>query len=219
MYTGYNSNRKSLKHTLKTISNAAKAASVHIEAALHGENYAVEKKVQAQITVSQDRSQGQKKENQMRMMVAVRTPHSQLPYEVDLQAHRMIERPSSQWDKDALLREPISSKINMKIEYGRRKEQLEIVEVDIKADRSAQQIAFAKDSEAWRRCDADLAKNQQLSESCKKARHHAASLDEIKMELAIPKHVARNPIMVTIADIAKVVSIPYISVEESGFNR
>jgi len=31
--------------------------------------------------------------------------------------------------------------------------------------------------------------------------------------------VARNPIMVTIADIAKVVSIPYISVEESGFNR
>merc|ERR1719315_413867 len=154
MYTGYNSNRKSLKHTLKTISNAAKAASVHIEAALHGENYAVEKKVQAQITVSQDRSEGQKKENQMRMMVAVRTPHSQLPYEVDIQAHRMIERPASQWDKDALLREPISSKINMKIEYGRRKEQQEIVEVDIQAHRMIERPASQWDKDAWRRCDA-----------------------------------------------------------------
>merc|ERR1712112_374815 len=45
------------------------------------------------------------------------------------------------------------------------------------------------------------------------------SLDEIQMNVAIPKHVARNPIMVKIADIAKVISIPYLSVEESGFNR
>merc|ERR1712002_18778 len=219
MHTGYKSNRKSLKSILKSISNAAKAVSVHVQAALHGENYAPERIVQTQITISQDRSQGQKKENQMKVKVAVKTPHSQLPYEVDLHAHRMIERPSSEWDKDAILREDISSKISIKAEYGRQKEQQQIVKMDIQAERSAEQKEFAKRSESWRRCDADLAKNQQLSKDCKMARHHAASLDEVQMEVQVPKHIVKHPMAFTLAGMAKAYFIPYLYIEESSFSR
>jgi len=219
MHTGYKSCRKSLKSIMKSISNAAKAVSVHVQAALHGENYVAERLVQTQITISQDRSQGQKKENQMKVKVAVKTPHAQLPYEVDFHAHRMIERPASQWDKDAILREDISSKIAIKAQYGRQKEQQHVVKVDIQAERSAEQKEFAKRSEAWRRCDADLAKNQQLSVSCKEARHHAGSLDEIQMEVQVPKMIVRNHMAATIARMAQAYFIPYLSIEESSFSR
>merc|ERR1712098_945909 len=100
-------------------------------------------------------------------MGTVRTPHSQLPYEVDVEADRMIERPASQWDKDAILRENIASKINVRAQFGRRQEKQDIVQLDIQAERSPEQKSFARNSESWKKCDRDLAKNQQLSDSCK----------------------------------------------------
>merc|ERR1719318_1487084 len=115
IHTSYKSNKNSLNTILKGIRNAARAVSIHVQAALHGENYVVERKLQAQVAITEDKSQGQKKENQVKVKVALVTPKAQLPYEVDLQA-----------------------------------------------ERSAEQIAFARNSEFWKRCDADLAKNQQL---------------------------------------------------------
>merc|ERR1712098_59720 len=152
-------------------------------------------------------------------MGTVRTPHSQLPYEVDVEADRMIERPASQWDKGAILRENIASKINVRAQFGRRQEKQEIVQLDIQAERSPEQKSFARNSESWKKCDRDLAKNQQLSDSCKWARRYAASLDEIKGELALPKAVAKSPITATVVGIAQAYFIPYLRIEESSFDR
>merc|ERR1719228_1568658 len=194
-HTGYKSNMKSLQGMLKSISNAAKAVSINVQAALHGVNYSADRKVEAQFTISEDKSQGSRKENQLKLKVSVKTPHSQQPYNLGLHAHRMIERPSSQWDRDAMLREDISSKINIKAQFGRKHEQQQAVQMDIQAERSAEQKAYAWNSQAWRKCDSDLSKNQQLSESCKESCHHAASLDVVQAELSLPKQVARSPYM------------------------
>merc|ERR1712002_25612 len=219
IHTSYKSNKNSLNTILKGIRNAARAVSIHVQAALHGENYVVERKLQAQDAITEDKSQGQKKENQVMVKVALVTPLSQLPYEVDLQAIRVLERPASQWDKDAIVREAIASKINIRAQFGRRQEKQEIVQMDIQAERSAEQIAFARNSDFWKRCDADLAKNQQLSADCKAARHGAASLDVVKADVALPKILARHPITTTIVGMAQAYFIPYLAIEESIFNQ
>merc|ERR1712002_1158663 len=219
IHTSYKSNKNSLNTILKGIRNAARAVSIHVQAAPHGENYVVERKLQAQVAITEDKSQGQKKENQVKVKVALVTPKAQLPYEVDLQAIRVLERPASQWDKDAIVREAIASKINIRAQFGRRQEKQEIVQMDIQAERSAEQIAFARNSVFWKRCDADLAKNQQLSADCKAARHGAASLDVVKADVALPKILARHPITTTIVGMAQAYFIPYLAIEESIFNQ
>merc|ERR1719147_207137 len=218
-HTSYKSTKKCLKSILEPIRNAARAVSVHVQAALHGERYVVEKKVQAEIAISEDSSQGQKKENQVKVKFAVKTPHSQLPYEVELSALRMLERPSSEWDIDAIMREAIGTKINVRAQFGRRQERQEIVQLDIQAERSSEQKQFVRNSEFFKRCESDLARNWQLSQSCKKARHHAASLDEIKAEVALPKVVARSPVTATVVGMAQATLLPYLYIEESNYNR
>merc|ERR1719228_1864327 len=223
VYTCKHTSYKSIKNTVNKIlrdhQNSARAVSLHVMAALHGQNYIANREVQAQIAISEDNSLGQKKLNKMKVEAIVRTPHSQLPYEVDVEADRMIERPASQWDKDAILRENIASKINVRAQFGRKQEKQEIVQLDIQAERSPEQKSFARNSESWKKCDHDLAKNQQLSDSCKWARRYAASLDEIKGELALPKAVARSPITATVVGIVQAYFIPYLRIEESSFDR
>merc|ERR1719153_391202 len=191
-HMSYKSIKKTLKTILKDHQNPARAVSIHAQAALHGQNYVAEGKIQAQIALSEDDSLGQKKLNKMKVKVAVKTPHSQLPYEVDVQADRMLERPASQWDKDAILRENIASKINIRAQFGRRQEKQDIMQLDIQAERSPEQKSFARNSETWKKCDADL---------------------------ALPKTVARSPITSTVIGIAQAYFIPYLHIEESSFDR
>merc|ERR1719187_2061882 len=218
-HTGYKSSKKSITSILTSTMNAARAVAVHVHAALHGENFVAERKVKAQLIITEDKSQGNLKENQIKLNLAVKTPHFLQPYVVDVHAIRKLQRPISQWDKDAILLEAIHSKINIKAVVGRRQEQQHRVQVDILAERSAEQKAFARNHAAWRLCDADLAKNQQLTANCMKARHHAAALDVIQAELAVPKLLARNPYVATVADVAKAYFIPYLAIEETTFNQ
>merc|ERR1711970_1677729 len=218
-HTGYKSSKKSITSILTSTVNAARAFTAHVQAALHGENFAADKKVQAQVTFTEDKSLGNLKENQIKVAMAVKTPHFLQPYVVDVHAIRKIQRPASQWDKDAILREEIHSKINVKAVVGRKQEQEHRVHVDILAERSAEQKVFARNHEAWRLCDADLSKNQQLTANCKAARHHSASLDVIQAELAVPKVLARNPFVATFVDVAKAYFIPYLAIEETTFNQ
>merc|ERR1719228_64066 len=159
-HTGYKSNMKSLQGMLKSISNAAKAVSINVQAALHGVNYSADRKVEAQFTISEDKSQG-----------------------------------------------------------SRKHEQQQAVQMDIQAERSTEQKAYARHSQAWRKCDSDLAKIQQLSESCKESRRHASSLDVVQAELSLPKQVARSPYMSSLSSVAMAYFMPYLSIEATSYNR
>merc|ERR1711962_612476 len=79
--------------------------------------------------------------------------------------------------------------------------------------------AHVKNSEAWRKCEADSARELRLSESCIKARSMAASLDVIKAELSLPRLVTRHPYMVTLLTAVKAYFLPYLSIEASSYNR
>merc|ERR1712240_48790 len=86
-------------------------------------------------------------------------------------------------------------------------------------ERSEEMKAHAKNSEAWRKCEADSAKELRLWESCIKARRLAASLDVVKAELSLPRHVTRHPYMITLATAVKAYFLPYLSIEDSSYNR
>merc|ERR1719481_937278 len=131
----------------------------------------------------------------------------------------MVRRPINRWDKEAMLAEDLRSVINIKAKAGLESQQKHDLMADLVVERSEEMKAHVKNSEAWRKCEADSARELRLSESCIKARSMAASLDVIKAELSLPRLVTRHPYMVTLLTAVKAYFLPYLSIEASSYNR
>jgi len=150
------------------------------------------------------------------MMVSVKGRQA---YIAEIDATRIVRRPINTWDKEALLAEDLRSTINIKAKAGIEGQQLHDVMIALVVERSEEMKAHAKNSEAWRKCEADSAKELRLRESCIKARRLAASLDVVKAEVSLPKHITRHPYMITLATAVKAYFLPYLSIEDSSYNR
>merc|ERR1712240_56664 len=169
------------------------------------------KKVLAQVTVAKNDLS-----NRMMMMVSVKGRQA---YIAEIDATRIVRRPINTWDKEAILAEDLRSTINIKAKAGIESQQLHDAMIDLVVERSEEMKAHAKSSEAWRKCEADSAKELRLRESCIKARRLAASLDVVKAELSLPRHITRHPYMITLATAVKAYFLPYLSIEDSSYNR
>merc|ERR1719309_568098 len=191
------SNKKSIKEILDLVREAGSAVTVNVQAALHGENYSVDRKVEAQVTVGQNKPESTEQETKLKMKFSVKNPNQQQPYDLYIDATKKVEGAANRWDKDAMMQEDIKAEVNIKAEFGMKNEARQTMEVEMKAERSAEQKAYAKNSEAWRQCDEDMARQHRFSESCREARHMAASLDKVDMELSLPKYISSNPYMYT----------------------
>merc|ERR1719228_2437673 len=209
-HTSSKSNMKSLMNILNSIKNAARAVSINVQAALHGENFSADRKIQAQ---------GRLEEHQLKLKVSVVRPGLEKPYDLVLDAVRKIQRPNAKWDKEAMLQQDLSAQIKVKSQAGQRNEQQNFMQLNINFARTAEQKAWAKSLTVWKMCDSDLAKKQQLSENCQEARHHAARLDRTEADVSLPKHLTRHPLVSTLASLAKAYFMPYLAIESSTYNR
>merc|ERR1712240_883831 len=181
--------KKDIKMVLSKIPEASQAVAVNIQAILRSD--------------SQDIKM---------MMVSVKGRQA---YIAEIDATRIVRRPINTWDKEAILAEDLRSTINIKAKAGIEGQQLHDAMIDLVVERSEEMKAHAKNSEAWRKCEADSAKELRLRESCIKARRLAASLDVVKAELSLPRHVTRHPYMITLATAVKAYFLPYLSIEDS----
>jgi len=206
--------KKHIEMAMQKVTGAGRAVALNIQARLHGNNRAVEKEMIAQVTVAKN-----DENSLMKMIMFAKLPNAQQPYIMDIDATRMVRRPINRWDKEAMLAEDLRSVINIKAKAGLEGQQMHDLMVDLVVERSEQMKAHVKNSEAWRKCEADSARELRLSESCIKARSMAASLDVIKAELSLPRLVTRHPYMVTLWTAVKAYFLPYLSIEASSYNR
>merc|ERR1712002_1337253 len=130
-----------------------------------------------------------------------------------------VKYPANKWDMEAMLNEDLTSEIVVKAKAGMKYEKLEVIDKVVSIERSEELKRHARESEAWKRCVEDLNRSLKLSESCKKARTKASSLDIIKLDLALPKRITRNPIVDTVASAVKVYLLPYLAIEDSKLNK
>jgi len=205
--------KEHIEMTLSKIPSASQAVAVNIQAICRRDNQDI-KKVVAQVTVAKNNEN-----NLMKMVMLVRTPIARQAYLMEIDATRMVKRPINMWDKEAMLAEDLRSTINIKAKVGVEGQQQHDVMLDLVVERSEQMKAHAKNSEAWRKCESDSARELRLSESCIKARRMAASLDVIKADISLPRPVTRHPYMVTLCTAAKAYFLPHLSIEDSSFNR
>merc|ERR1712121_527010 len=206
--------KKHIEMALQKVTGAGRAVALNIQARLHGNNRAVEKEMIAQVTVAKN-----DENSLMKMIMFAKLPNAQQPYIMDIAATRMVRRPINRWDKEAMLAEDLRSVINIKAKAGLESQQKHDLMADLVGERSEQMKAHVKNSEAWRKCEADSARELRLSESCIKARSMAASLDVIKAELSLPRLVTRHPYMVNLWTAVKAYFLPYLSIEASSYNR
>ena len=206
--------KKHIEMAMQKVTGAGRAVALNIQAHLHGNNPAVEKEMIAQVTVAKN-----DENSLMKMIMFAKLPNAQQPYIMDIDATRMVRRPINRWDKEAMLAEDLRSVINIKAKAGLEGQQMHDLMVDLVVERSEQMKAHVKNSEAWRKCEADSARELRLSESCIKARSMAASLDVIKAELSLPRLVTRHPYMVTLLTAVKAYFLPHLSIEASSYNR
>jgi len=202
--------KRDIKMVLSKIPEASQAVAVNIQAILRSDRQDI-KKMMAQVTVAKNDLS-----NRMMMMVSVKGRQA---YIAEIDATRIVRRPINTWDKEAILAEDLRSTINIKAKAGIEGQQLHDAMIDLVVERSEEMKAHAKGSEAWRKCEADSAKELRLRESCIKARRLAASLDVIKAELSLPRHITRHPYMITLATAVKAYFLPYLSIEDSRYNR
>merc|ERR1712002_113550 len=205
--------KKYMELALNTMTGASQAVALNIEARLRGNNRVVDKKMIAQVTVAKN-----DENSLMKMIVLVKMPNADKAHIVVIDATRMVRRPINKWDKEAMMAEDLRSRIAIKAQAGLENEQMHDLMLDLVVERSEEMKAHAKNSEAWRMCEADNARGLRLSESCIKVRAMASSLDVIKADLSLPRTMSRHPYMITLTTAVKAYLLPYLSIEDSSYN-
>jgi len=199
---------------LSEIQGSSRAITVHMQANLHGPNHAVVKGVAAFGMVGKDN------ENTMvKVLAGVKTHNIREPYIFGITGIRNSKMPTNIWDKEAMLTEDLTSTIRIQAVGGTRFVKLFDFELDIITERSEEMKAHAKNSESWKLCEVDSSKELRLSSQCRKARILASSLDVIKMELSLPKALTTNPHIVTLTNALKAYYLPYLTFQDSRYNR
>ena len=217
-HSSSSSNIKASKKVLKSITHPARAVALNLLFALHREDYSVDHKLQAQITLAQRiPAQGQKGE--IKMEASVKTHLNPKPLEVKIDLEHELKTPVYRWDIDAMIQEDLTSRVTIKSLLGFKDGRKESVEAQIKLARTEAMKTYAKDSVAWKKCAEDRSKGLMLTSSCKVAAELAASMNNIELSLALPKVVKRNPYVQALTRMAEVYYLPYLTQEVSSYNR
>jgi len=183
-------------------------------ASIHNEDYSIEKKIITDSTIGKDIT-----DSVVKVLLSLKTPNMEQPYFVDIEGNRMMQMPVNKWDKEALLAEDISTKINIKAKVGEMYKRTQSLEINVSCERSEEMKSYAKNSKSWRKCDSDRSKETKLSEDCNTARTLAFYLDTIKSEISLPTQITRNRYMTTLTTTVKAYFLPYISLHDSSYNR
>jgi len=202
--------QKSLKESLAKLENG-NAVSIASGIILRGREESEDRKIETHLTVGEKMEKGKKEQTQVSIKMAVKTPALRKPFYAEIHANAKVQRPNKKWDLEEILKEDLTSKVLIHGDYGLKGEEKKSVKATILAIRSDKQVRFVRESEDYRRCTREESEGRKLTVSCKETRHHAASLDKVHTELAIPRSVATNRIVEMTSEALKALYLPYMS--------
>merc|ERR1712168_745149 len=142
--------------------------------------------------------------------IGEKTPELGEPIESYITANGQIRRPTSEWEKEEILKSDLTSKVLVDghFKYGEEKRSIRST---IVAYRSDEQKKFVEESEEWKTCSEDEKEGRKLSSSCRTARNMASSVDKVNAKLSLPKEISENRFVEMVTEACKLFFLPYSS--------
>jgi hypothetical protein len=184
--------------TMKQLDNSGSVTSIRMTASLQSHHRS--KAVQTAITF------GVKKEhsNTYKIVSNVEVKPSESPvYEVKFVSRAELPRVNNRWNKDSLLEEALNLVLNGQVEYGYENTQMDKIEVKSQLVKSQEQKESVRRSPEWKRCSEEEQNGKKLADICEKSRHQAASVDEVRAELSLPRSIVSHPYFYKFSELIK----------------
>ena len=119
---------------------------------------------------------------------------------------------NARWNLGEILQQPLNANLEAKVVYGdlsvgaTNKGTVNLTSV---WNKTPEQIASVRQSADYKRCHADTRSGHQLSATCIKARHQAASLDHISLMFNVSPDSYQCPVFPVIEEFIKAYLFPY----------
>merc|ERR1719341_187118 len=192
------------------------AISVSMGASLRGHEESQTREIESHVVIGEKYESKRSEQTQVSMKMSLKTPALRNPFNVELHANGKVFRPMQDWDIEAMLKEDLTSKVLIHGDYGFKGEEQEDIKAIIHAFRSDKQVEFVKQSEEFERCSRHESEGRKLTRECRDTRHHAASLDQVKAKLSLPKSIAESRITELATEAVKIYYLPYLTQRTIG---
>merc|ERR1712142_316439 len=198
--------RQQLKRVLRDVEEG-KAVSASGKLVLSGTKSRI---IEGSVTIGEKTPKLGEEETKVEMRMNIETPELGEPIESYITANGQIRRPTSEWEKEEILKSDLTSKVLVDghFKYGEEKRSIRST---IVAYRSDEQKKFVEESEEWNTCSEDEKEGRKLSSSCRTARNMASSLDKVNAKLSLPKEISENRFVEMVTEACKLFFLPYSS--------
>jgi hypothetical protein len=214
-----NANKESINKCLGMFQNSGSAVSLTVEAALHNNDFSIEKSLMGHVYLGEKKTQTTNEETEIQMETSIRTHDRRSPYVFHLGAFSKALGPSSTWDKEALVNEDLTTKIRISSSFGFKGGATSSIDMDLTAIKSEDQKTFARTSAASVRCNLDLAAGRRLTESCEEARRGAVSLDKAEGIINISNSISESPLVDMLTSAIKTYLLPYLAESHTSYRN
>merc|ERR1711931_97390 len=196
--------RQQLKRVLRDVEEG-KAVSASGKLVLSGTKSRI---IEGSVTIGEKTPKLGEEETKVEMRMNIETPELREPIESYITANGQIRRPTSEWEKEEILKSDLTSKVLVDghFKYGDEKRSIRST---IVAYRSDEQKKFVEESEEWKTCSEDEKEGRKLSSSCRTARSMASSLDKVHAKLSLPKEISENRFVEMATEAFKLYFLPY----------
>merc|ERR1712142_1387759 len=198
--------RQQLKRVLRDVEEG-KAVSASGKLVLSGTKSRI---IEGSVTIGEKTPKLGEEETKVEMRMNIETPELGEPIESYITANGQIRRPTSEWEKEEILKSDLTSKVLVDghFKFGDEKRSIRST---IVAYRSDEQTKFVEESEEWKTCSEDEKEGRKLSSSCRTARSMASSLDKVHAKLSLPKEISENRFVEMATEACKLFFLPYSS--------
>mgnify|MGYP001168426361 FL=1 len=148
--------------------------------------------------------------------IEVRPARNSQTYEIKLTSRSEIPRVNYRWTKEQVLNEILRLALNAEVQYGYQNRAKETIRMTSEMTKTESQKEAVRRSPEYLRCSMEEQTGKILANVCEFTRHQAASIDEMKTELTLPRSIARHPIFYRIGEALKSLFVAQMWVEESS---
>jgi len=201
-----------------TALNGAPATIIRMQASIKGSS--VEKTIEGFSVIGNEASSLASSEVKTHLGAVVTMDHGMV-YGVLFNGNLRVPSLNARWSLDQILQQQLTANFDAKLVFGELNIRLPNVRtIVLKSiwEKTHQQIASVMRSADYKACKAEIRSGKQLSPVCIKARHEAASLDQVQFKLNLSPDVYHYPTLAIFDEFFKAYMFPYLSQIESHQN-
>jgi len=183
-----------------------------VDADLHGSN----KQVSTAMSFGIKKMSSTPTQENIRVVSDVEVKTSSSPvYEIKFESEVKVPRVNTRWNLGQILEEAIELVSNGKLQFGYENRQREIIQMKSQMVKSEEQKRSVRSSPEYQRCNQIEQEGKKLVNVCEFTRHQAASIDELKTEVQMPRSMYKYPTLLKVGQYVKALFVAQLSETES----